>query len=243
MKKKKTILRVLQTLVFTPLLMVSCIGDPEPPMLDALPDVFIQKISESGEEKYALAFWVFGNKELESVTVEGPEGYSLNLEKDNINPQIFNSFPEMGDYIPEFPKSGTYEFTIKSTQEGEPPFKVSDVLEDKEIVVVSIDSIKFESSQVQVFWETAAGADNYRVRLYNDSEEIIFLSPQLADNKKEYAFSITDDGWAGTDKMPETGDNCRLEVLAILYETGATTNKDYNIQCITIAMEDIEWQF
>jgi len=217
-------------------------NDPEPPILDALPDVFIQKISEGGEEKYALAFWVFGNKELESVSIDGPEGGSWDLEGDEVNPQIFSLFPADEDYTPGMPPAGIYEFTVTSTQEGEPPMKIDDELEDEELAMATIDSIKFESSQVKTYWETVTGADNYRVRLYNAEGEIIFLSSQLADNKTDYAFSVTDDGWAGSNSIPQTGDNCRLELLAILYESGAGTNKDYNIQCISIATEEIVWE-
>ncbi len=243
MKKRKTIFRILLTLMFSPFLMTSCIDDPEPPILDVLPDVFIQKVTGNGEEKYALAFWVFGNKELESVTIEGPEGGSWELESEAINPQIFSLFPDDEDYMPEFPVAGVYEFTVTSTQEGEAPMKADDELEDDELAAMTIDSVKFESSQVKVYWETVTGADNYRVRLYDESGEIIFLSGQLANNKTNYSFSITDDGWAGNGSIPETGDNCRLELLAILYETGASVDKDYNIQCISIASEDIVWEF
>ncbi|MDD4145334.1 MAG: hypothetical protein PHN68_11945 [Prolixibacteraceae bacterium] len=243
MKRRKTILRILSALILAPSILISCIDDPEPPILDALPDVFFQKVYEGGEEKYAIAFWIFGNKELESVTIDGPEGGTWDLESDNMNPQIFSLFPAEEDYLPEIPAAGVYEFTVTSTQEGEPPMKIDDELEDEELAIVTIDSIKFESSQVKTYWETVTGADNYRVRLYNDSGDIIFLSNQLADNKTDFSFSITDDGWVDSGSIPVTGENCRLEVLAILYESGASVDKDYNIQCISITSEDIEWEF
>jgi len=242
MKKRKTILRILFTLMLTPFLLTSCLEDPEPPALDALPDAFIQKISVGGETRYAVAFWVFGNKELESVTIEGPEGGAWELDSDNINPQIFSLFPETEDYTTTIPAAGVYEFTVTSTQEGEAPMITDDELEDIELAVVAIDSVKFENSQVKVYWETVAETDNYRIRVYNDADEILFLSEQLANNKTNYSFDTTNEGWYGSSSIPGAGDNCRIELLAILYESDASVDKDYNIQCISVTSEDIVWQ-
>ena len=242
MKTRKTILRILSTLMFTPFLLTSCIEEPEPPTLDALPDVFIQKISEGAEEKYALTFWLFGNKELESVTIEGPEGGVWELDSDSSNPQIFSLFPETEDYTTSIPASGVYEFTVTSIQEGEAPMITDDELEDEELDVVAIDSVKFENSQIKAYWETVSGADNYRIRLYNESGDIIFLSEQIANNKSNYSFDSSNDGWYNSSSIPETGDNCRLELLAILYESDALIDKDYNIQCVTMTSENIVWE-
>jgi len=241
MKKSKIILRSLFTIVIASVLFSSCIDDPEPVALDALPDVFIQKISDNGIEKYGIAFWVFGNKDLESATIDGPEGETWTLEQDAENTRIFSLFPEGADYTEVIPVAGEYEFTVTSTQVDEEPLSVSDDLDEDEIGILQIESTEFVSSQLKTTWQSVDGADVYLIRLYDDSDKMIYVGPQLNDDKTDFTFGNASEGWLYASILAEAGEPYTVEVLAILYESGVTTGKEYNIQCISIAKEDIIW--
>ena len=241
MKKSKIIFRSLFAFLMVSVFLNSCIDDPEPVALDVLPDVFIQKISDNGTEKYGLAFWVFGNKDLEAVTVDGPEGDNWTLEQDPSNTRIFNLYPETAEFTEVIPAAGEYEFTVTSTQVDEEPLSASDELDADELGILLIEGTEYINSQLKTTWQAVDDADNYLVRLYNDSGDILFVGPQLADNKTDFTFGNASDGWLNSAQLAETGEAYNVAVLAILYESGVTSGKEYNIQCISIATEDIIW--
>jgi hypothetical protein len=240
MEKRKIILRCLLTLAVGSTLLLSCLNDPEPVALDYLPDAIIQKITDNQEEKYALVFWVYGNKELESGTVEGPTTGSWLLDKNSSNNQILNLFPEEEDYSSTMPETGLYEFTVSSTQTDEAPVTMTDELEDEELGAVVIDTVKFNNLELTTEWQAVSGADRYLVRLYDSAGEMVFISEQIAGNQTEYTFNTVDQGWTGS-TLPVQGEAYSLELLAVLYESDASVNPEYNIQCISIGSKEITW--
>lgn len=220
----------------------ACIEDPEPAALEVVADAFVQKTVQDGEVKYAPAFWVFANKSLESVTAEGPEDETWELKKDESSSQVFNLFPETTQYTDSIPATGDYTFTVTSTQSGEAPVTIVDKLENKELDIVIIDSTEYDNSRLKITWEAVEDADSYLVRLYDDSDNLIFISPAIADNKTDYSFGSIDSGWASTSDKAMTGESYRVELLALLYEsTSTSTNEDYNIQFISFSSKDIVW--
>jgi hypothetical protein len=222
--------------------LTSCLEDPEPVALDAVPDVFVQKVVQDGVEKYGLAFWVIGNKALDSVTVEGPDDGIWTLEEDPTGNRVFSLFPEEEDYTDLMPDAGDYTFTVKSTQADEAAVTIKDELEDDELGAVLIDSTEFSNLKLNIAWQEVEGTDTYVIRLYDDLDDLIFLGPKLDDDKKEYAFGLTDEGWFNSSNKAQDGETYRIEVLAILYESGSTSsNRDYNIQFISRASNEVVW--
>lgn len=220
----------------------SCIEDPEPAALDVVVDAFVQKTVQDGEEKYAPAFWTFANKSLESATVEGPDDETWELEKDAGSSLVFSLFPETTQYTDSMPTPGDYTFTVTSTQSDEAPVNIVDKVENNELSAVTIDSTLFNESRLKITWEDVEDADNYLVRLYDDSDNLLFVSPAIADNKTDYSFGNNDAGWASATTKATAGENYRIELLALLYESTSTSaNKDYNLQFISFASKDIVW--
>ncbi len=240
MRNRKLILSaVVALLVVT---FNACIEDPEPAPLDVAADAFVQKTILNGEEMYAPAFWTLANKPLESVTVEAPDDETWQLEKDPGSSLVFSHFPETAQYTDSLPPSGDYVFTVASTQEGEAPITVVDKLEDSELGAVSIDSAQFVNAKLKITWAAVEDVDDYLVRLYDESNNLLFVSPSLANNKTEFTFGINDSGWADANDRAETGENYKVELLALLYEsTSTTSNKNYNIQFISFDSKDIVW--
>lgn len=194
MKNRKLILSALIALIAVS--STSCIDDPEPAALDGLTDVYVKKTLQDGEEKYGLFFWSYGNKELESVIVEGPDDEEYTLEKEQNSSIVFTLSPDSADYTDSMPPTGNYKFTITSTQEGEQPITLVDKLEEDELAMVSIDSTAFASSKLKTFWTKVNDADAYMIRLFDDSDKLIYVSPQMVSSKTDFSFGTTDNGWA-----------------------------------------------
>jgi hypothetical protein len=240
--KRKIILKQLTVFILSAVFFTSCLDDPEPLALEALADVFIQKTVQDGEEKYALAFWVLGNQELKSVTVEGPEEQMWELDQHNDNNRVFSLFPEADEYSEQMPESGDYKFTIESTQANATSIVVTDKLEEKELDAIVIESIQFVSSKLKTTWQSVGDAGAYYIRLYDESEKLIYVSPKLAKSKTDHSFGVTDQGWTAQGTKAENGKTYRIEVLAILFESTSTANnEDYNVQFISIASTEIVW--
>lgn len=242
MKTKRLILKSVATLVLGSIVLTSCLEDPEPVALDVVSDVFVQKVVQDGVEKYGLAFWVVGNKGLDSVTVEGPDDGIWALEEDPTGNRVFSLFPEEEDYTDSMPDAGDYIFSVQSTQANEAAVTIKDELEDDELGAVVIDSTEFSNLKLKVSWQEVEGTDVYVIRLYDDENDLIFISPKQDDDKTEYAFGLTDTGWSNSSDKAQDGETYRIEVLALLYESGSTsTNEDYNIQFISRASAEIVW--
>ncbi|WP_139249684.1 hypothetical protein [Mariniphaga anaerophila] len=241
MKTKRVIWRSIGALMMGSLVLTSCVDDPEPIALNAATDVFVQKIVQNDVEKYSVAFWVYGNKDLDSVKVEGPNDESWKLEKTPSNSQLFSLYPEDEDYTETMPAEGEYVFTVKSTQADEAAITFKDKLGADELPAVTIETSVFKDSKQKTTWLEAEDADAYYVRLYDSSDKLVFTSSILS-KVTEYAFGLADNGWADNNKKAEAGETYRIEVLAILYEDGATdSNRGYNVQFISIGSDEIVW--
>ena len=242
MKTKRLIWKSMTAFVLGSAVLTSCLEDPEPVALDVIPDVFVQKVVQDSVEMYGLAFWVLGNKALDSVTVEGPDDETWALEEDPSGSRVFSLFPEDEDYSDALPATGDYTFTIKSSQADEAAITIKDELEDEELGVVVIDSTEYDNLKLEITWQEVEGTDAYYVRLYDDLNDLIFMSSKLDDDETEYSFGLTDTGWANTSDKAQDGETYRIEVMAILYESGTTsTDRDYNVQFISKASTEIIW--
>lgn len=239
--KKNLILKSLTVIFISSVLLTSCLGDPEPVVLDAAADAFIQKIVKNDTELYGLGFVVYGNKGLESVTVKSPDEKSWSLKKESSADHIFYLFPDEEDYSETMPETGDYEFTVKSTQEDEAALVIKDKLETKTLNAMVIDSVKIENSRLELYWQLVKDADEYVVRLYDSSENIIYISSEINKDVKSYKFGASDQGWLSSDRFKD-GQTYRAEVRAVLYQDGANIyNKAYSVQFISIGREEIVW--
>ena len=240
MRKSNFIWKAVVAMVPAALFFTACVDDPETPALDATADVFIQQITENGESKTALAFWVFANQSIDTVTAEGPDAETWALKKEPTSSQIFSLFPEAEDYSSESPATGTYKFAVSGNQAGEAPLNITDELGSEVLGAMLIDTVGFENSKLTVKWEPLANVEAFLVRLYDGSDELMFVGPKLISTASEFSFGVADSGWS--DKKAENGKTYRLEVLGIRYEAGSTAmNRDYNVQFISMTSTDVVW--
>ena len=137
MREKRKFWKSISAILLGTAVLTSCIEDPEPVPLDAVPDVLIQKVVQDSEVKYGILFWVLGNKDLHSVTVSGPGNETWTLEADASNNRVFSLFPEPNDYTDSMPQSGDYVFTVTSAQCDENKKKPARFSRDAIVFVVS----------------------------------------------------------------------------------------------------------
>lgn len=240
MRKSNFILKAAMLMMPAALFFTSCIDDPENPPFDATADVFIQKVTDNGASKTALAFWVFANQSMDTVSVEGPDANTWGLKKDPSSSRVFSLFPEDEDYKLVAPAKGTYKFAVSSAQEGEAPLNLTDELGSEILGAMIIDTVEFKSSKLTVKWDTLANVDVFLVRLYDDSDKLMYVGPKLKNIASEFSFGVADQGWS--EKKAENEKTYRLEVVGIRYETGATEmNRDYNVQYISMTSTNVVW--
>lgn len=242
MRKSKIYVSAL-TLALGSLFSTSCNDDKDQPAaLDAVVDVFAQKTMIDGEAKFALGFFVVANKNLESVSVKNVDNnektYSLIQDENDSN--VFTLYPEDSTYTTTSPELGDYEFTINSTETDEAEIERYDELIDEELDTVSINSIEVIDDELTATWDTIEGAENFVVKLYDAEDNLIFSSSAIDLEATEFTFGLDSNGWIGDDKAEET-ESYKLELVAILYESGVTQDKYYNLQYISIDSEDLIW--
>jgi len=241
MRNRKSILKFAAAFLTGAVIFTSCIDDPEPPELTVLPDAFVQKQVQNGVEKYGVVFWILGNKEIQTVTVEGPGDASWTLEGDNSTSRVFSLFPEDEDYVLVKPAQGDYKFTVKSKQADEAAITVVDKLESAELDAMVIDTTQFVNSKLKTIWEPVEDADAYLVRMYNQSNKLVFMGPKVGKTTTNYSFGMADQGWT-PGMTAESGKTYKVEVLALLYEsTSSASDKEYNIQFISLASTNVVW--
>lgn len=242
MMTKKMMWKSILLLLLGTAMVTSCVEDPEPAPLDAIPDVFIQKIVQDDVEMYGISFWVLANKDLDSVLVSGPDNGEWKLEAEESNNRVYKLSPELNDYSDTIPPSGDYNFKISSTQKDETPRNIIDKLEEKELAAVYIDTTFFDNGKLNIEWIHVESADGYFIRLYDDADKMIFMSQEIDNEDTEYSFGLSDSGWIDPDKKATNGEEYKLEVVAILYESDATSgNKNYNVQFVSIASTEKTW--
>src|SRR5690606_4920078 len=199
--------------------LTACIDDPEPQPLFVDSDVFVQKIVQEGEEKYALSLWAYGNKDIQEAIVEGPNEETWELSSDPNYSHIFSLAPATEDYSDSIPAPGDYTFKITSTQEGESPVTSIDKLEDAELAAIVIDSTEYTNNKLKVNWGIVPNADAYVLKLLDDDERVLFFSPSLAGKKSTYSFRTSDADWTNLGIKAETGKPYKIELMGILFDS------------------------
>lgn len=219
----------------------SC-NEDELPQLAANVDALVVKTRIGEEVKYAPAFYVYGNKNIKSANVVAPGDGTLTytLASATSSNTVFMKWPANADFATTVPAAGDYEFTITSTEEGEAPLKIKDKIGTESLEVPVISSTEFTNSKLKLKWASITGTDGFVVQLISEGN-IIFSSALLQNTTTEYAFGLSDQGWLDATKRAEENKTYTLELKAVRYETGITSLKEYNIQCLSYIDKQVLW--
>lgn len=245
MIKEKINLTVLLSFVLGLVIFTSCDDDDSKPTpLSAITDVYVQKIYENDVEKTALGMFVTANQSLDSVTVKAPgaNGKTYLLKVDSNDKRTFRLNPDTNDYATDTLVAGNYEFLIKSTVTDVDSLKQSDALQEPVLSKIAIASAEYSDSKLKATWGAVTNVSGYVAKLYDGDGVQIFNSSEIKSDKTEFAFGINDSGWITGQTKAEAGETYKVEILAILFESGvADKDKVYNIQYISMDSKDIVW--
>lgn len=192
-------------------------------------DVYIMSKLFDGDTMYTLGGFASANKSMDSAILVTPENTEYSLiqlstlayfEKDMSNSEYSNSMPTLGDY--QF----IYYFT-DGTSDGETVSLINDT-----VSITSVDSIVIDDiyDEITPYWKNVDNADYYRICIYDNAGEAIFMSTYFAADTCAYTISTSTSNWGSP---PEGGEKYYLEVDGVtlgLYSS--SSNWDfYNIAC------------
>ena len=245
MIKEKINLSVLLCFVLGLVIFTSCDDDDSKPTpISAITDVYVQKMYENDVEKTALGLFVTANQSLDSVTVKAPgaNGKTYILEADSNDKRTFRLNPDAADFTTDTLEAGNYEFVIKSTVTDVDSLKQNDALQEAVLSKIAIASTEYADSKLKTTWETVTNVSTYVAKLYNSDGVQVYNSGEIKADKTEFAFGINDSGWITGQTKAEAGDTYKVEIFAILFESGvADKDKVFNIQYISIDSKEILW--
>lgn len=221
-------------------LLVSCDNDDET-ALDVKVDAVTEKKMDGEVVKYAPSFYVFSNKGLKSVTVKAPgtngKTYTLAAVQSSDIQFIYKAVS--ADFATEVPTVGDYTFTV--TDKGNTQVTLTDKLTTVNFDIAQITENSFASGKLTLKWGAVTGIDGYVVKLYNQSNTLLFSSPALATTATTFSFGNADNGWLTTAKG-EAGKTYTVSVDAFKYESSALpSTKGYNVEMISTANKTITW--
>jgi hypothetical protein len=229
-------------LSFGVFLMISCgkIDHTPVPMVASL-DVVIQGSKYGNVVRYGLSAYSYSNYEIYSakVTVPGTNGqvYQLTATSDLHH---YTYIPQTNELSYELPVKGNYTYEVVSVENEK--VTGTDVLGDEILDPIVINAATMNNGSLKITWDKVEGAESYIVHLYSeDKETVLFSSSFIASDKVQYEFDSGTSGWA-TGISPAVNTNYVVELLGVKFETGITTDKDSNIQFITVDSKTIKWQ-
>ncbi|MCT4644165.1 MAG: hypothetical protein N4A74_04195 [Carboxylicivirga sp.] len=229
-------------------LLTACDSDDsflDPSSLIANGDTFIKTKMVGDEQVSATAYYLVANQMLKTATVQlpGEEGTVIYLQPDPNVPDgnVFVYEPTVEEYNSEPKSVGTYLFKASSIYEEVMDTAVEDELEEGMLDLLIIENTGFENNTLMVEWSPVVGTDEYLMRLYTKDGELIYYSSVMQADTYEYSFGIGSEGWVNG-FFPEDESEYVLEVIAVMYEADANAdNKGNNIQCLSMAQEEIVW--
>lgn len=219
--------------------LTSCEDDPETPAFDAISDIYIQKITDGDQEKYAPVFYAYSNRQLEKVIVTGPtenKTYDLTASKDGS--RVFMLEPTSEDFTTEIPEDGDYKFKVISTQND--TLTISDKLLNTNIEAIKISSLDYDQQQHEfdISWNEVDDAKVYIVKILNkEDDSVVYMSTALT--KTDFQFNKISSGWVnGSDLDEET----EYTVAVYAYNFESKENPSwYDIQMECVDYRDITW--
>ncbi|MBN2774732.1 MAG: hypothetical protein JXR31_10815 [Prolixibacteraceae bacterium] len=220
--------------------LISCDLSDNTTEFKVVPEVIILKKVINDTTKYAVAYYAYANKGIESAQVT-PPGSSSAVELNTYEEAVitFAKVPDESDFSTVMPEFGQYNFNVQS--------KDGDIVEDFDVLTdIFLDTPVFskiafnsQNMSVRVEWSPVLNSDKYFVRLLNSDREMIYTGYEVDPDSTGYTMRTTDAGW---DQVPLSGSNYTLQLNAVSYENNIDlTEYYYHVNAISIAENEITW--
>lgn len=206
-------------------------------------DVIFIKKKVNEEIVFGTAYVVYSNKSIASAAVTDPNGGGpINLEEFNNYDYTFYYDPGEDDFSTDLVIPGIYSFDIANT-EGE-TIEATDEQEYSNVGFAEIYSLVFDENNEGLYigWNGASDADAYNVRIYKDTDNLIFSGNLIDVSSTGYFVSYYSATGTWSEK-PVKGQNYTLQVQSIKYDSDATSNDYfYNVQEYSVTERQITWE-
>lgn len=234
--------RNFKTVLFAMLLgvvVVSC-NDKEV-ALEVNTDVVIMNKKIDNVVKRAPAYYAYGNKALDVVTVTPPGGTAVQLETFSGSVYSMAKEPANSDFSDVPPADGNYVFSV--TGLGGETLQSEDVVDFVGLGIPQITKDTFSGSPevLNVEWTTVTGTDGYFVKLLDTTGKQVFSGYIVVSTVDKYTVSGASTSGSWTEAAVD-GQTYILQVNAITFDDDATNSDNvYNVSELSIAEKQIVW--
>ncbi|MFO8001780.1 MAG: hypothetical protein R6U46_11085 [Marinilabilia sp.] len=231
---KRTMLWILP---LAGLLAFSSCNDDESPFEPEADAFILSEVNEDGAPVFAPVFYVYGNKDIDVVTVQTPMGDEIELGPDGNLSSRFKWEPSEEDFEQTPPQGGTYSFDILAANGEE--VELTDELGSGALSPVDIYAAEVESNILEMEWSEAQGALAYTLRIHSiteDGERQIYGSNFIETDSLRL-----NPAQENFETQPNVGEDYILEIQAYMFEDGTQSEFEYNIQAISSAKDTVTW--
>ncbi len=146
------------------------------PYTDTIADVFIRSFKNNNTDSYNAVFSVISVSQMSGVTVDIPNGSSIQLSKETSDGLSFSKDTSLiagGGYSHVPPPSGIYTFHVTYTDGSQKVF--ANTLGSDYLLPPVIDSLyrKPDGVSLRLKWKPVDGANAYQMRISSGHNEIM----------------------------------------------------------------------
>lgn len=227
------------------LILGACSKEKQNPF-EAAADVYYLSKVRGDSIVVGLVYYAFGNQPMTSGEVSTPDGKKVQLNKSIENGYTIFYEPYEDDFDTIYPPEGTYVFDLKSANGDK--LQIDDALKKSGLVIPHINSIVYEAldESYDISWNFDINADAYKMYLYDETREIVFVS-NFIDNGSGI-FTLIENDMGTWEKQVNYGDKYIIQLQALNYvenvisgDLDNQTAQKFNLQEIAVAEKSFYW--
>jgi hypothetical protein len=210
-------------------LFISCEKVDDTPVIYG--DAIVRSFIRGDSIVYGLCFYTYSYDRMKQVKVT-KEGVSAEQLLDSTeNRYTFYYLPDSSSYTTQKPASGKYLFDAVFDDGTE--LTSYDYLDTAMMKPPVVKKYLFDSVDIKfnLEWNKVTYAQQYRILLENDSNEVVFQSDFLSSSQLSLGITTSTNGWL-TSKIPDGGEKYKAIIVAYQYEAIATA---FDLQSISFA--------
>ena len=189
-------------------------------------------------------YYAFGNKPISSGKVTNPVQQTVQLNKTIESGYTIFYEPYETDFDTIYPPQGIYTFDLESVDGDK--LQLNDELIKVGLKIPEFDTVVYEpvDQSYDISWETEINVDAYKVNLFNDFGEVVFVS-EILGNVGTFTLVENDNGtWF---KGIGYSQRYTIQLQAMNFDDDFSviidnpTSQQFNIQEMAIAEKSFYW--
>jgi len=192
-------------------------------------DAIVRSFNRGDSVVYGVCFYTYSYDRMKQVKVSKEGANQEQLLDSAGNRYTFYFMPDSSVYSSKKPASGKYQFDVlfdDGTALTAYDYLDSAIMNPPVIKKCEFDSVDLK---LNLEWDKVTSAQQYRIFLENEKNEVVFQSDFLSSSKLSFGITSSTDGWLSS-KRPGGGENYKLLLVAYQYEAVATA---FDLQSIS----------